>query len=205
MPNTDNTNAPKNENNSFDSLVKRYYKAVYRFSLRLVGSTTRAEDLTQETFLRAFRSFATFDTARPPLPWLARIARNLHIDKLRTQSNREEISLEGMIEQANGEVRDDLLIPDTRSNPEQLLMENQIDERLQEALHKLPEQYRNTVVLCDLQGLSYDEIASITGASAGTVRSRLHRGRQLLKKILLPEPQKQASLVTKLHTNPLVA
>ena len=149
---------------------------------RMTGNRDDAEDLTQEAYLRAFRSFEKYDTALPFENWFFRILSNLFVDKLRRKPKLPPISLNQSMASADGGEDYTLDIPDTEANPETLLLKQVLDERLQKALASMPRDFRNAVLLCDVEGLSYQEISEKMGTSIGTVRSRIHRGRVMLRK-----------------------
>lgn len=168
----------------FQKLVDRTYRQAYNMAYRLTGNRDDAEDLTQEAYLRAYRSFGTYNRQLPFESWFFRILSNLFIDLLRRRPKQKPLSLDQPV--GDEENDDNLLlqIPDEATNPERNLMEQVMDERLQKALQALPEPFRIAVLLCDVEGYSYEEIARIMNSSIGTVRSRIHRGRSLLRRAL---------------------
>lgn len=176
------TGVVKNDRREFDSLVERYHRQAYNIAYRLTGNSADAEDLTQESFLRAYRFFDRYNRDMPFENWLYRIMSRVFIDELRkkpkfrTQSLDQPISIGGM-----GDTEILLEIPDLASNPEVRLLTDSLEEPLQMALDALPAEFRTAVVLADIEGLSYEEIAEVMHCSLGTVRSRLHRGRKLLR------------------------
>jgi RNA polymerase sigma-70 factor (ECF subfamily) len=159
----------------FDRLVERYHKQAYNIAYRMTGNHADAEDLTQEAFVRAFRFFGNYRRDWPFDNWLYKIMSNLFVDDLRRRPKAHVQSLDQPLDLGgSGEVY--LEIPDSGSNPERLVMSHELDERIQRALN-----FRMTVVLADIEGLSYEEISTAMKCSLGTVRSRLHRGRKLLR------------------------
>lgn len=161
---------------AFEELVRQHYHQAYTIAYRLTGSHTDAEDLTQEALVRAYQSFDRYQRHLPFANWLYRIMVNLHIDEIR---RRPRARVESMETAAGG-----LEIPDRSSDPAEVLLSHELDERLQVALGKLPREFRTAVLLCDVQGFSYEEIAEIMRCSIGTVRSRVHRGRKQLRAAL---------------------
>lgn len=160
----------------FEDLCARHYRQAYHIAYRMTGHHARAEDLTQEAMLRAYQSFHRYRRDLPFANWLYRIIVNLHIDELRRRPKAWIESVEnlpGVME-----------LPDFKSDPSDLVLSQQIDVRLQQALNNLPKEFRTAVVLCDIQGLSYEEIAQVMECSIGTVRSRIHRGRNQLRRFL---------------------
>lgn len=170
---------PKRE---FDRLVQRYHKQAYNIAYRLTGNHTDAEDLTQEAFLRAFRFFDNYRRDLPFENWLYRIMSNLFVDELRRRPKARVQSLDAPVGgDATSESNAFLEIPDSRENPERVVLHEELDEQIQKALATLPPDFRMTVILADIEGMSYEEISETMRCSLGTVRSRLHRGRKLLR------------------------
>ncbi|MDP9642209.1 RNA polymerase sigma-70 factor (ECF subfamily) [Actinopolyspora lacussalsi] len=158
---------------SWEEVVREHADRVYRLAFRLSGNKHDAEDLTQETFIRVFRSLASY---RPGTfeGWLHRITTNLFLDMAR---RRSRLRMEGLPEDTDR-------IPGRGPSPEQVFQDTHLDPDLQAALEELSPEFRAAIVLCDVEGLSYEEIGATLGVKLGTVRSRIHRGRQLLKSAL---------------------
>jgi len=166
----------------FDKLVQRYHKQAYNIAYRLTGNHADAEDLTQEAFVRAFRFFDNYRRDLPFENWLFRIISNLFVDDLRRRPKARIQSLDAPVgNDATSESNAFLEIPDTRENPERVVLHEELDEQIQKALTALPPDFRTTVILADIEGMSYEEISEAMHCSLGTVRSRLHRGRKLLR------------------------
>jgi RNA polymerase sigma factor (sigma-70 family) len=159
---------------TWDEVVREHADRVYRLAYRLSGNRADAEDLTQETFVRVFKSLAEY-TPGTFEGWLHRITTNLFLDMVR---RRQRIRFDALPDDAG-----DRLASNT-SSPEQAFAEMHLDPEVQQALDALPADFRAAVVLCDLEGLSYEEIAATLGIKVGTVRSRIHRGRVLLREAL---------------------
>jgi len=159
---------------SWDDLVRQHSSRVYRLAYRLTGNQHDAEDLTQEVFVRVFRSLPSY-TPGTFEGWLHRITTNLFLDMAR---RRQRIRFEGLGDQAVGLLRDD------EPTPAQVFDARHLDTDVQQALEALAPEYRAAVVLCDIEGLSYEEIAATLGVKLGTVRSRIHRGRAQLRAAL---------------------
>jgi RNA polymerase sigma factor (sigma-70 family) len=155
---------------SWDEIVREHADRVYRLAYRLAGNQHDAEDLTQETFIRVFRSLSSY-TPGTFEGWLHRITTNLFLDMAR---RRSRLRMEGLPEDT------DRLAGDGPS-PEQVYSQTHLDPDLQDALDELAPEFRAAVVLCDVEGLSYEEIGATLGVKLGTVRSRIHRGRQALR------------------------
>jgi RNA polymerase sigma-70 factor (ECF subfamily) len=171
----------------FDRLMKENYRKAYAFAYRMSGSREEAEDITQEAFVKAYRAFDRYDTSRPFERWLFRIIANLFVDRLRSRPKRAVLSLDTPVEGVDG---DSLYsdIPDERSDPARIVVESVMDERILAALNSLPEPFRETVVLTDIEGVGYEEAAEMLGCAVGTIRSRLHRARVMMRNQLLRSP-----------------
>ncbi len=174
-----------NQEAVFENLVRTYEKPLYQFAFRLSGNHHEAQDLLQEGLYRAYKSFAKFESGTAFDRWLYQIIHNLYIEHYRKNKTRPVLS---SIDEPSPYLDNDkpMEIPDWTTNPEDEAIRLELGEKIQEGLTKLPTEYRSAVILCDIQGLSYEEIAQILHCSIGTVRSRIHRGRKLLRTILLP-------------------
>lgn len=155
---------------TWDEVVRTHANRVYRLAYRLSGNPYDAEDLTQDTFIRVFRSLASYKPGTFE-GWLHRITTNLFLDMVR---RRQRVRMEGLPENTDRVVGDD-------PSPEQVFSDTHLDPDLQAALDELAPEFRAAVVLCDVEGLSYEEIGATLGVKLGTVRSRIHRGRQALR------------------------
>ena len=158
---------------SWEQVVKDHSARVYRLAYRLTGNSHDAEDLTQEVFMRVFRSLSSY-TPGTFEGWLHRITTNLFLDMVR---RRGRIRMEALPEDYDR-------VPADEPNPEQIYHDSRLGADLQAALDSLPPEFRAAVVLCDIEGLSYEEIGATLGVKLGTVRSRIHRGRQALRDYL---------------------
>lgn len=170
------------ERAEFEKLMSKSWRRAYNMAFQLTRNASDAEDLVQDTFLKAWKGFATFTPDRPFINWVLRIMQRAFLD-LRRRDNpiRRAESLNGMISPSDGEVQE-LPIPDTSAGPEERVLSDELAMEVHRALRSLPEVYRVAVTLCDIEGLSYAEIALMQKTTVGTVRSRIHRGRQMLKK-----------------------
>lgn len=166
----------------FAQLVQEHEKYLYNIAYRLCGNREEARDLVQEALVRAYRAFRSFQPGTSFKSWLYRIVSNLYVDSLRKKSKYREESLDEPLTFEEGEVQKAL--PDQSADPSQLIEENAFVGEVQKALEQLPIEYRLAVILCDVQGFSYEEIAQIMDCSIGTVRSRIHRGRKALRQNL---------------------
>jgi RNA polymerase sigma factor (sigma-70 family) len=158
---------------AWDDVVREHSARVYRLAYRLTGNPHDAEDLTQETFIRVFRSLAEY-TPGTFEGWLHRITTNLFLDQVR---RKKRIRFDALPE-------DTERLPGRAPSPEQVYVDTHLDPQIQAALDALPPDFRAAVVLCDIEGLTYEEIAATLGVKLGTVRSRIHRGRVQLREAL---------------------
>jgi RNA polymerase sigma factor (sigma-70 family) len=158
---------------TWEQVVRDHSARVYRLAYRLSGNQQDAEDLTQETFVRVFRSLADFSPGTFE-GWLHRITTNLFLDMVR---RRQRIRFDALPE-------DTERLPGSAPSPEQVYADTHLDPQIQAALDKLSPEFRVAVVLCDIEGLTYEEISATLGIKLGTVRSRIHRGRVQLREAL---------------------
>ncbi len=164
---------------AFNAIVAEYQDQVYNLCLRMLGSRQPAEDVAQETFLSAFRNVGRMrgPTVRA---WLLRIASNACIDEIRRRHRQPQLSLDASPnEGGSGRTLD---APDPAAGPEQMVLRLELRDALRSELLRLPPDQRLAVVLCDVEGLSYEEIAATMGSSVGTVKSRISRARARLRK-----------------------
>jgi RNA polymerase sigma-70 factor (ECF subfamily) len=159
---------------SWDEIVVQHSARVYRLAYRLTGNPHDAEDLTQEVFVRVFRSLSTYQPGTFE-GWLHRITTNLFLDQARRKA---KIRFDALGEDADNR------LPSRVAPPDAQVLEGVFDADVERALAELPPDFRAAVVLCDIEGLSYEEIADVLGLKLGTVRSRIHRGRTMLRKAL---------------------
>jgi len=160
---------------TWEEVVQEHSGRVYRLAYRLTGNRHDAEDLTQEVFVRVFRSLSSY-TPGTFEGWLHRITTNLFLDQMR---RRQRIRFDSLPDDAG-----DRLPGQSTLGPERAWEHNNLDHDVQEALSTLPPEFRAAVVLCDIEGLSYEEIAATLDVKLGTVRSRIHRGRAQLRQAL---------------------
>lgn len=169
---------------AFDALVLKYHKKVFNVAYRLLNNYDEANDVAQEVFVRAFRSIKGFKFKAQIFTWLYRIAVNLSKNRIKVlaRERKSTTSLDDPVATEDGEVKrqvagDDPLPADDLINKEKR-------ELISQALASLADEFRTVVVLRDIEGLAYEEIAAIIKVNIGTVKSRLHRARMLLKEKL---------------------
>jgi RNA polymerase sigma-70 factor (ECF subfamily) len=159
---------------SWDEVVRTHSARVYRLAYRLTGNQHDAEDLTQEVFVRVFRSLSSY-TPGTFEGWLHRITTNLFLDQVR---RKQRIRFDALADDAGDR------LAGREPTPAQWYDDRTLDADVQSALDALPPDFRAAVVLCDVEGLSYEEISATLGVKLGTVRSRIHRGRAQLRAAL---------------------
>ncbi len=161
----------------WDEIVAEQGPRIYRLAYRLTGNRPDAEDLTQDTLMRVLRSLDSFTPVGPGSleAWIKRIATNVFLDQGRRKSR---VRIDAMSDE-----RAERLVS-LEATPDAAYEDQTFDDDIERALSSLPPDFRAAVVLCDVEGLSYDEVAEVLGVKIGTVRSRIHRGRTMLRKSL---------------------
>lgn len=177
---------PNESSASFEVIVERYHDKVFALAYRYTGDYHAACDLTQDTFVRAFGAWNEFRGDSQVFTWLYRITLNLchnHQKKTRRRNSSEVQVVDAPGEDGSSEA---FPLPDARPLPAQLVESSEMRLRLQAALRELPENYRTVVVLRDIEGLSYEEIARITDSSLEAIKSRLFRARNMIRRLMEP-------------------
>jgi RNA polymerase sigma-70 factor (ECF subfamily) len=151
--------------------------AIYSFALRMTGQQSKAEDLVQETYLKAFRFFDKFEPGTNCKAWLFRIVRNSYINRYRRAQKLPQTVDYESVEEFYHTLRADRL---DAAEQHETLFNNLLGDEVTAAIDSLQEEFRTVVILCDIEGFTYEEIAEFVDCPVGTVRSRLHRGRKLL-------------------------
>lgn len=163
---------------SFERLIEKHQQVAYNIAYRMVGNEEDAKDMTQEAFIKVFKSIKSFREDSSFSTWLYRIVMNTCKDELRKRKINV-VSLDRSLE--TGESSAQLDIPDLTYSPEVAYEKKELHELLQEALVSIPEQNRTVVVMRDVQGFSYEDIAAVMNIPVGTVKSRINRGRHMLR------------------------
>ena len=172
----------KGDLDAFDFLARKYRERLLSVIYNMTSNREDAADLTQETFVKAFRSIGKFKGKSAFFTWLYRIGVNVTLSHLQKNKARRFFSFENLAEEVNQETAYEILDSKTRSDRPTML--NELQEKLNEALQKLSNKHRTIVVLFEIDGLSHKQIAEIMNCSEGTVRSRLHYAKQQLQAYL---------------------
>lgn len=187
------TSAPAAANDAeetFEALIEENLDGLYHLALRYTRDPSKAEDLVHDTVVRALRFRQTFEPGTHFRAWIFRILTNTFMHRYR----RSRLEHEALLGSHRMDVQERFEDPQRRRNadaPEASFFSGLMGDEVSQALDKLPEDFRTAVTLCDLEGLSYKEIAEVMGTAVGTVMSRLHRGRRLLRAQLTEYAQSQ--------------
>jgi RNA polymerase sigma-70 factor (ECF subfamily) len=168
----------------FEALFTRSYRRAYNMAYHMLGNVSESEDATQEAYLRAWQHFDRYDRSRPFEPWLLRILTNVVIDDRRRRKRVTVLSLDAPVGYDAEGAPLSFELTDPSGDPETLLLQGEFGETVQQALAILPDFYRAAILLVDVEGRTYEKTADIMGCSLGTVRSRIHRGRRMLRRLL---------------------
>lgn len=161
----------------FEQEALPHLNALYTFAVRLCRDKDDAEDLVQETFMKAFRFFDKFERGTNCKAWLFRILKNTYINKYRRDTREPDMVEYDVVEEFYESIKSDY---SDSSNLEQRLFSTMLDDEVTEALESLPDDFRTVILLCDVEEFTYEEIAEFLDCPIGTVRSRLHRARNML-------------------------
>ena len=170
------------DESAFEQLVQDNQNRIYNLTLRMTGNPDDALDMAQEAFLRAWRGLKFFKGDSAFSTWLYRLASNVCLDHLRKQKRRQNINLSQLSDEEDNGPPD---VPDERYQPDLCLEKKSLREAVQRGLDLLSEEHRQVLVMREISGLSYQEIADVLDLEAGTVKSRINRARLALRKILL--------------------
>jgi RNA polymerase sigma-70 factor (ECF subfamily) len=174
-----------NEDAAYDELVRTYSASIFHVAYRMLGDSAEASDIVQEIFLKVFRNIGGFKGEAALKTWVFRIAFSEILNRLRWWKRRHRFATVSLDEQQNDFGTSSRMIAASSPTPEQALQSKEEEGAIQQALGKLSREHRSIVVLRDIEGFSYNEIADVLGVSVGTVKSRLARARADLKKSLM--------------------
>jgi len=167
---------------AFEQLVEVYEKKVFNIALRMIGNYDDANDIAQEVFIRVYKSLGGFKEQSAFSTWIYRITTNVCLDELRKRKNKKVVYIDEDVKSDDGEIKRQFEA--TEPTPEIVAEKNYVRQVVNDAIQKLSEEHRTVIILRDIQGFSYEEIAKITKCPEGTVKSRINRARQALKDIL---------------------
>ena len=173
-----------NEDAAYDELVRTYHGPIFHVAYRMLGDSAEASDVVQEIFLKVFRNIGGFKGEAALKTWIFRISFSEILNRLRWWKRRYRFATVSLDDDANGNGNGHY-VTDSRPTPEQILQSKEQDAAIQQALSRLSSDHRSIVVLRDIEGFAYNEIADVLGISIGTVKSRLARARSDLKKSLM--------------------
>ena len=175
-------------NLDFDALVIKYEKKIFNVILRFISDYEEATDLTQETFINAFRHYEGFRGDAKVFTWLYQIARNLCINRVRQRERQRSLRIESLDQPRDSDDDEGLTreVADWSQSPEKVLEDKELRQRLMAAIDSLPPDYKEVVILREFQNLSYNEIVEATGLTLENVKTRLSRARGMLRRKLEP-------------------
>ncbi|MFQ5822683.1 MAG: RNA polymerase sigma factor [bacterium] len=177
------TACQKGDQDAFKKLFEQYHKRVLHLAFRLCSNIQDAQDITQDVFLKVYKEISNFQAGSNFFTWLYRITVNLYLDKSRKRKRREKYQAKAYFDSSKDVLSKTVL--EQRSNAlNQQILQEELQHLLQLALNQIKPKLRTVIVLRDIEGLSYGEVAQIVGCSEGTISSRLNRGRKKLKHIL---------------------
>jgi RNA polymerase sigma-70 factor, ECF subfamily len=185
-----NANPPEDadRNLDFDALVTKYEKKIFNVIYRFIGDYEEATDLTQETFISAYRHFDRFRGEAKVFTWLYQIARNLCINRVRQRDRQRALRIESLDQPRDLDDDESLTreVADWSSSPQTVLEDRELRQRIMAAIDSLPPDYKEVVVLREFQNMSYNDIVEATGLTLENVKTRLSRARAMLRRKLEP-------------------
>ncbi len=178
------------ETDCYDILVERYKNRLFNYLLRLTGNRDDAEEFAQEALVKAYIHADKYKTIAKFSTWLYTIATNLVRNRVRSRSRAPQIVSLWSKAFGNGEEERLMEVPDVRRNPEEKINDEELNEAITTAIQRIPEKYRTSFVLREINEMSYEEIAAVTGLKLGTVRSRINRARNHFRQLIAPVLEK---------------
>lgn len=174
--------AQKGDGKAFEALMDEYFKKIYNIAFRMTNNADDAADITQEIMIKLFKNIASFKGDSKFSTWVYRVATNTCLDELKKIRRNSHTSINAEYDTGEGEMTFDM--PDTQPTPEQYIEKKELSGMVAKAIEKLSAEHRAAIVLRDIRGFSYEEIAAVFKCSVGTVKSRISRARGQLKNIL---------------------
>ena len=174
--------ASEGDASAFNQLMEMHERRMYAVALRMCANREDAQDCLQEAMLRVYRAIGSFKGQSTFSTWLYRITMNTCLDELRRKKNKQSASLDNLLDQGWAPT-------DTAASPEKHALMREMRGQLVKSINELPEDMRAAIVLRDIQGFAYDEIAEMLETNVGTIKSRISRGREKLREILSKKPE----------------
>jgi len=175
--------AANGDTKAFEAIIIQYEKLIYNISYRIMGNAEDAKDISQEAIIKIYKNIKNCENIEHMRAWVSKITHNCCMDELRRRKRKITDSLDAAIDSDDGEYARQ--ITDPSGDPEEELLRKEINKHIQDGLDMLSGDRRALIVLRDIQGLSYEEISEITQTPLGTVKSRISRGRETLKRIII--------------------
>lgn len=175
--------AAKGDIDAFEKLISKYEGLIYNVAYRKMSNQEDANDMAQETLIKIYKNIDKCADMKNFKSWICAITVNTCIDELRRRKNKQVESIDSLYETDEGELEKQL--KSSELTPEQQFISNEVSQGIQEAINTLSEKHKTLIILRDMQGFSYQEIADVTGDNLGTVKSGIARARNSLKKILM--------------------
>ncbi len=179
--------AKKGDARAFEILIEKHQKRIFSIAYRIAGNQEDAADMTQEVLIKIFRNIKKFKGKSKFSTWLYRVATNTCLDEVKKLNKQVVYSLQEEIETEDGKISAE--IADTAMTPEERLEQREIRGVVNIAISMLSDEHKKIIILREIEGFSYDEIAAILKCSAGTVKSRISRAREQLRNILLKDKE----------------
>ena len=174
--------AQKGDHKAFEQLMEEHFKKIYNIAYRMTGNPDDASDMTQEVMIKLFRNIGSFKGDSKFSTWVYRVATNTCLDELKKGRRHSHTSLNTEYDTGNGEITYE--VEDTSPTPEEMTEKKELRSMVADAVQRLSPGHRAAIILRDIKGFSYDEIAKILNCSEGTVKSRISRARASLKEVL---------------------
>lgn len=174
--------AKNGDTGAFEQLIEGYQKKVFNIAFRMLGNYDDAGELAQEVFIKVYKSMKNFKEESSFSTWIYRITTNVCLDELRKRKNKKEVSIDEDIKYGDGEIKRE--IEDHGPTPETAAERNEVRKAVNDAIQSLSDEHKTMIVMRDIRGFSYEEIARMVSCPEGTVKSRISRARQALKEIL---------------------
>lgn len=169
---------------AFEQFYQRYKKQIFAYTYRFMNNYTLAEEITQETFINAYTNLDKYTEKGKPLAWFYTIASNLCKNAIKSKNLRAEVSLDAPLKDSDGQIDMLDVLESTKDSPEITIKGKEMVDKIQEAIDSLPMEYKQILLLCDIQGQSYQDVAQILNSKPSTIGSRLFRARQKIAKKL---------------------